>query len=276
MSMRETAAPFVFDREELLRLAARNHDRYTSAKPFPHIVFDDFLPEHVLDGVLREFPSPEEAHWWKFNSPQERKLASPDVSMMGPSTRDLLLEFNAAAFIDFLRDLTGIDGLVPDPHYFGGGLHQIEPGGYLKVHADFNRHPITGLARRLNVLLYLNRDWREGYGGVLELWDRTMSKAEAAIVPAFNRCVVFSISDTAFHGHPKPLKCPEGMTRKSLALYYYTRDHPGDVAPMHNTLFQTPGRPGWKRAAERALPPAVVEAARRVRRTIKKRRRPPR
>jgi len=63
--------------------------------------------------------------------------------------------------------LTGIDALVPDPHFEGGGLHQIEPGGHLKVHADFNRHPRTGLARRLNALIYLNRDWKPEYGGAL-------------------------------------------------------------------------------------------------------------
>jgi 2-oxoglutarate-Fe(II)-dependent oxygenase superfamily protein len=274
--MRETAVPFVFDRERLLALASRSRERYASARPFPHIVFDDFLPDHVLDEVLREFPAPDAANWWRFDSAQERKLASPDAAMMGLSTRGLLLEFNSAAFVDFLRDLTGIEGLVPDPHYFGGGLHQIEAGGYLNVHADFNRHPITGLVRRLNVLLYLNREWREAYGGALELWDSTMSKAEATILPAFNRCVVFSISDIAFHGHPTPLRCPQGTTRKSLALYYYTRDDPGEPAGAHNTLFQTAGRPGWKRAAERALPPAVVDVARRVGRTIRERRRPAR
>ena len=54
--------------------------------------------------------------------------------------------------LEFLETLTGIDGLVPDPYFAGGGLHQIVRGGFLKVHADFNWHPKLRLDRRLNML----------------------------------------------------------------------------------------------------------------------------
>src|SRR5204863_3811557 len=118
------------------------------------------LDEDVLDAVLAEFPKPGE-DWFAFDSPLERKLATKDDSPMRPATRRLLSEFNSSAFVDFLERLTGIDGLVPDPHLEGRGLHQIEPGGHLKIHADFNRHPHTELERRLNVLMYLNRDWKD-------------------------------------------------------------------------------------------------------------------
>ena len=136
---------FHFDREQLAALAQSRREAYAAAKPFPHGVIDDLLPEVVLDSVLAEFPKPQQAEWFAFDSPLERKLASKDDSIMGEATRHLLYEFNSAPFIDFLERLTGIDALVPDPHLEGGGLHQIEPGGHLKVHADFNRHPRTGL-----------------------------------------------------------------------------------------------------------------------------------
>jgi hypothetical protein len=204
---------------------------------------DDFLPEGVLDGVLGEFPNPQQADWFAFDSPNERKLATKDDSTMGPATRHLLAELNSGAFIEFLERLTGIEGLVPDPHFVGGGLHQIERGGHLKVHADFNRHPRTGLERRLNVLLYLNRDWHDEYGGAFELWNEDMSRCEEKVPPLFNRCVVFSTTSTSFHGHPEPLNCPEDSTRKSIALYYYSKDRPSEEGgAAHNTLFQA--RPG--------------------------------
>jgi hypothetical protein len=242
---------------------------------------DDFLPQGVLDDVLTEFPDPKGADWFEFDSATERKLATKDDSAMGPATRRLLAELNSSAFLDFLERLTGIDGLIPDPHFVGGGLHQIEPGGHLKVHADFNRHPRTELERRLNVLIYLNRDWKDEYGGAFELWDEDMTGAVEKVMPYFNRCVVFSTTSTSYHGHPEPLACPDGMTRKSMALYYYTKTRPAEQgATAHNTLFQArpgeelpePVQPPAPRPVDRVkaglrliTPPIVFEARRRWR-----------
>jgi hypothetical protein len=246
-------------------------------------MLESLLPEALLDDVLEEFPTPDAVQWWKFDSPNERKLASIDDSIMGPVTRHLLAEFNSSAFMEFLENLTGITGLVPDPHFYGGGLHQSVRGGYLNVHADFNSHPLTGLERRLNLLLYLNRDWKEEYGGALELWDSEMKKAEDAIYPLFNRCLIFTTSDISFHGHPHPLESPEGVTRRSLALYYYTKDPPRDSKGLaHNTLFK-PLSEGtvsakeqrtiaWKSAAQRVLPPIAYDAARAAKRRLAARR----
>jgi len=277
----DAAESFRFDRQQLAELAASKHEAYASAHPFPHVVIDDLLPEEVIDRILNEFPKPQQADWFAFDSPLERKLATKDDSTMGSATRHLLAEFDSAAFIDFLESLTGIDGLIPDPHFVGGGLHQIERGGHLKVHADFNRHPRTRLERRLNVLLYLNRDWKQEYGGALELWSRDMSTSEAQVLPYFNRCVVFGTTSTSFHGHPEPLNCPEGETRKSMALYYYSKDRPSDEGGAeHNTLFQArpgeelPGGPAngstrhgerLKATARQVLPPVLLDARRRLR-----------
>lgn len=275
------ATRFHFDRDQLLALADATRERYASATPYPHASFDDFLPPEVLDDVLGEFPKADEADWFAFDSPTERKLATKDDSVMGEATRHLLAELNSGPFIDFLERLTGITGLIPDPHFAGGGLHQIERGGHLKIHADFNRHPRTGLERRLNVLIYLNRNWKDEYGGAFELWSRDMSRCEERIFPYFNRCVVFSTTSTSFHGHPEPLNCPEGETRKSMALYYYSKDRPAEESNgAHNTLFQA--RPGEdlpepapppappvseriKNAVLRVTPPILVDLVRRWR-----------
>lgn len=255
----------------LLEALAANHgDRYRCARPFPHVVMDDFLPPAVVSSVLEEFPAPGAASWFAYHSDRERKLEFTDDTAMGVSTRHLLGQLNSSIFISFLERLTGVDGLVPDPHYIGGGLHQIEPGGYLDIHADFNRHPRTGLERRLNLLLYLNTDWRDEYGGHLELWDRGMKKCEARILPVLNRCVVFSTDRHSYHGHPRPLACPPGWTRKSLALYYYSAPTTGDLLDQHGTLFQTPfgvaqPRARKTRSVDRAVPPILVDGARLVR-----------
>lgn len=238
-SLTETSS-FVFRPEELERLARENRRAYAEAQPFPHIVIDDFLPEEVLRGVLAEFPRPGEIDWVVYDNPAEKqKLMNNAEAAMGPNTRLLLYQFNSATFLNFLEALTGIEGIIPDPHFWGGGLHQTRRGGFLKIHADFNRHYRLKVDRRLNLLLYLNRDWREEYGGALELWDREMKTCHERIQPVFNRCVIFSTTDFSYHGHPDPVLCPEGETRKSLALYYYTNGRPAEeVSGGHSTLFR--------------------------------------
>ena len=267
---------FAFDRAQLHALALEHRDAYRDARPFPHIVIDGVFPEELLDAVLGEFPSAEQDEWLQFNSETERKLASNKETRMGEVTRSLLAELNAGPFVDFLEELTGITGLVPDPHLEGGGLHRIDRGGHLNIHVDFNRHPRTRLDRRLNVLVYLNHDWDPAWGGALELWSPDMQRREARIDPLFNRLVVFSTTESSYHGHPEPLECPEDRSRRSLALYYYSAGRPeeGDsTLHSHNTVWATPGeRPEAatpsgraKHAIKRVTPPVLLDAARAAR-----------
>jgi hypothetical protein len=229
----------LFHRPHFQRLAEQCRPGYSAADPYPHAVLDDFLPAGVCERLLQEFPKPDRIAWLRFERHHSKKLATKGDGQFGGYTRDLLREFNGAAFLEFLETLTGITGLIPDPYFEGGGLHQIEPGGYLKVHADFNWHRKLSLDRRINVIVYLNKDWREEYNGHLELWDRTMARCVRKVVPVLNRCVVFSTTSTSYHGHPEKLACPVGWTRKSLALYYYSNGRPAEErGDKHGTLWQ--------------------------------------
>ena len=262
---------FRFDQAWLEKLAIKYREEYYRAKPFPHIVIDNFLPESVLEGVLNEFPKIDSINWQKFDAPEEKKLAAKQEQQMGENTRLLLYQLNSSTFVNFLEALTGIDGIIPDPHFEGGGLHQIERGGYLKMHVDFNRYSKLRLDRRLNLLIYLNKNWQEEYGGCLELWDKDMTQCEKKILPVFNRCVIFGTTDYSYHGHPDPLNCPDGQTRKSLALYYYSNGRPEqEVSPGHSTIFQarpeedlalkTPASNKFKTVLKKLLPPILTEA----------------
>ena len=214
-------------------------DAYVNAEPFPHIMLDDLFEAEALDGVLRDFPAPAEMQWMRFDNPLEKKLGYfYERSSISPAVRNFLNDMNSFEMLLWLEALTGIDGLIPDPYFGGGGLHQIEPGGFLKVHSDFNVHPKLKLDRRLNMLIYLNKDWREEYGGHLELWDRDGKNCRKKLLPTFNRTVVFSTTDTSFHGHPHPLTSPAGVTRKSVSLYYYTAGRPQEErSSAHDTIF---------------------------------------
>jgi hypothetical protein len=213
--------------------------QYLAADPFPHIVLDALFDDAALQEVVRDFPAPEATQWARFDNPLEKKLGYYyERSTISKTIRDFLDQMNTFEMLLWLEALTGIEGLIPDPYFGGGGLHQIEPGGFLKVHADFNVHPKLKLDRRLNMLIYLNRDWKEEYGGHLELWDRDARSCRKKILPLFNRTVVFSTTDTSYHGHPNPLTSPSGVTRKSVSLYYYTAGRPAaESSAPHDTVF---------------------------------------
>lgn len=217
-------------------------ERYLSADPFPHIVLDGLFDDALLERVVAEFPKPDETRWMAFDSPTEKKLGYyHEHSRISDTVRAFLDAMNGFEMLLFLEALTGMEGLIPDPYFGGGGLHQIEPGGFLKIHADFNVHPKLRLDRRANMLVYLNRGWQEEWGGHLELWNESMTERRQKIAPLFNRTVVFSTTDTSFHGHPHPLTAPPGVTRKSVSLYYYTNGRPEEErSAPHDTLFVEP------------------------------------
>lgn len=235
----------VFDDNHLQTLAETHKTHYQSNTPYPHIQIDNFMNETYLQAALDAFPSPETFDFYQYDNPLEKKLAFDQIAKLPDPISDILSDMNSAPFLLFLEQLTGIDGLIPDPYYRGGGIHQIVEGGKLDVHIDFNRHPKLNLDRRLNVLIYLNKNWLESYGGYFELWEgyqknghHHLQSCKNKMLPLFNRLVVFSTSEHSYHGHPEPLTCPKGWSRKSIATYYYTNGRPKDETTLaHSTTF---------------------------------------
>jgi hypothetical protein len=213
----------VLDIERLERDLPRMHEIYRSAAPYPHIVIDDFLLPGVADTAMEEFPPLDPRQWNNYLHTNERKFSHTDPSTWGRTLQRILAELNSPRFVKFVGDLIGVDGLIADPSLEGGGLHQSTAGGYLNVHADFTVHPHERKwQRRANILLYLNDDWKPEYGGDLELWSADMGHCVEKVEPVANRVLIFTTDSTSFHGHPEPMRCPEGMARRSLALYYFS------------------------------------------------------
>lgn len=230
-----------FDFEQCSAAGASLASRYRENSPFPHIVLDDFVDGDVLRQVVRGFPDSTGRDY--FDRDQERlKFQFRPDQCADPMTRMLFAELNSRAFLSFLSAMTGIEGLIADPYYAGAGLHETRRGGHLSVHSDFPIHSGMKVERRLNLLIYLNEDWEPGYGGALELWDRKMERARHSILPAFGRAVVFSTERDTYHGHPDPLTCPQGRSRRSIATYYYTATAKAVPALERTTEFRA--RPG--------------------------------
>ena len=209
---------------------------YSKSKPFPHIVLDNFIDNTVAMQCFNELKTTD---YWVTEDTSNAYMAPHQVSKWftpwnaesieqlrytTPTVYNTIQYFNSKLFLSYLEDLTGIQRLMGDPGFSGGGAHKIRTGGKLSLHVDFNIHSKTKYFRVLNLLLYLNPQWEEEWEGALELWDLDNKKLSDKIYPIFNRAVIFTLSDKSVHGHPVPLKTPEGIERYSLALYYYIEE----------------------------------------------------
>lgn len=198
----------------------------TFDKPFRHTIIDDFIPPRVVDSINAQWPETSAA-WTKEDGSFNRKWSLSTVS--GDAEKLVrFVDWNLA----LIQQTTGIAELFPDPERFGGGLHCIPRGGFLNMHVDFNQHP-NGWHRRVNVLVYLNKEWRDEWGGHLQLGN---GDDHVKIAPIGGRCVIFVTDENSWHGHPEPLDCPAHVQRRSMALYYYTKDPPPTAA--HSTIYK--------------------------------------
>ncbi len=236
----ETQAPVV----DVGRLEAdldRLRATYQSATPYPHIVLDHFLEPTAVSAAIEEFPPLDPDRWNNYLHTNERKFSNTDPETWGPTLQQILKELNSPRFVEFVGRLIGVDDLLADPTLEGGGLHQSTTGGYLNIHADFTVHPGNHKwQRRANLLLYLNdEDWKPEYGGDLELWSADMKRCVEKVSPLRNRVLIFTTDVDSFHGHPDPLRCPVGVARRSMALYYFSVE---DEPHVRSTEYRA--RPG--------------------------------
>lgn len=234
----------VFDDPRYAGLAVDHATTYQSADPFPHIVLDDFLPVDLARRLSAAFPGPDDIDWVERDNENNRRRYQHDETKVPAPLRAMLRELNSRQFVLFLETLTGIQSLLPDPYFIGGGVHISGEGDFLKIHADFNWHHKLQAYRRVNALLYFTDDWQPEWNGAIEFWDKEMTGPVVSALPIFNRLVVFSTGEHSNHGPRIPNACPPDTYRKVLNLYYYTTHREdGDVDDPHFTLYKPEASP---------------------------------
>lgn len=227
-----------------MRFQARAED-YAAAHPFPHAVIDDFLPEDLASEAHAAFPAPDDAVWRTagreyVNPGNGRKFEMASYAAMPAALQCVVDLINGPDTLGFIRNLTGFPDLVPDETLTGGGLALSMAGGFLRTHADFNYSNTLRAYRTVNLLLYLNREWQDDYGGHLEMWERGMPSCAKSLLPVFNRVVIFTTTSDALHGF-RPVSTPPGLGRKSMNFYFYRTEAAAGIAKEpHKTLWQTP------------------------------------
>ena len=226
--------------QSLLDRADSISDSFLSAKPFHYTMFEGLFNAEAAELIYSEYPSIKDGMWDGTTYIDQKNKFQKTTFDQDSVFESVFQELNSDAFLNWLQRVTGIQNLTGDPELFGGGLHQSITGAFLNVHVDYNIHPKTKFHRRLNVLVYMNKDWKDEYEGHLELWDFSDNKKVllTKVAPIFNRCVIFETNEISFHGHPKPLNTPKGINRKSIATYYYAETRPAsEISDSHNTIY---------------------------------------
>lgn len=218
---------------------------FAAAAPFPHVVIDDFADAALLQEITRlDFGDVGADRWTWHRYYSQDTWSRTDLASFAAPTRALFAALAAEPFRRDLAALSGIDGLLFDDALEDGGLQATAAGGHLFLHVDPLVHPRRRRwRRRLNLLVYLD-DWDPAWGGALELWNAGVSRCVARVTPARNRAVLFASGPDTPHGFPDPLRCPAGVSRNCLAVYYFVEE--AAAPPTHFGRFFA--RPGERRA----------------------------
>jgi Rps23 Pro-64 3,4-dihydroxylase Tpa1-like proline 4-hydroxylase len=214
---------------------------FQSQQPFKYVIFENFFHPAKAEEIYAHYPEVAYGTWDGTTYVDQKHKFQQTTFEPGSLMDRVFQELNGQNFLDWLQEATGFgETLLGDADLFGGGLHQSINGAFLNVHVDYNIHPKTKFHRRLNVLVYMNKEWKDEYEGHLELWDLSDGKKHllAKVAPTFNRCVIFETNEISFHGHPKPLRTPKDVNRKSIATYYYSETRPAEeITEAHSTLY---------------------------------------
>jgi hypothetical protein len=209
------------------------HMNFLKTEPFPYIYLDDFLEPSFADSLSEHFPSLSEMDII-YEGLNEHKGEHSKFENIHQDFNRLKQILSTDSFRKAIETISGIDNLEIINDRYGSGLHQGGAGSFLDIHIDYNLHPFEKKQRRLNFIIFLNKNWQKEWGGYLEFWNSSGTECVASIEPRFNRCVLFISNNISYHGY-SAIQCPVSVTRKSFYLYFFTK--PEKRLLFHDTVF---------------------------------------
>lgn len=194
---------------------------FINAEPYEHIIIPNFLNENYAEDIYNKFPTDFETdNWHKYMNPIEVKYANDYINELDDSLRNFFYLLSTDKIINIINKISNIPDLQYDPYLHGAGIHAHPRNGRLNMHLDYEKHPYLDKQRRLNIILYISKDWDDNWNGQTELWDKEMLNCVIKSSVRFNTAIIFKTNDISWHGLPEIITCPKDVYRKSLAYYY--------------------------------------------------------
>lgn len=221
----------------LSKISVENlYSQFNTAKPYKHVVIDNFLHENVADQLNDTFPTYETLNK-KYDGLNEKKAEGSNFQDFNPLFQAVKSEISSPEFCRWITSITGIQDVFVTDDALGSGLHQGKTGSFLDIHIDFSMHHIQNVFRRLNLLIYFNKGWKDEWNGHTELWNIDMTVLEKKVKPIFNRVLIFETTGNSYHGYGK-INIPENITRKSYYTYFYTKENGDQNQTYNDTVFR--------------------------------------
>ena len=219
-------------------------EQFRKADPFSHVLIENFVEPSFLNRLIHEFPAFDREKALNEHGEVGGKAVHENLSALGEAYRQLDELLASPDLLALISEITGIPDLLYDPEYVGGGTHENRHGQELDPHVDFNYHPTNRWHRRLNLILFLNEEWKPEWGGSLQVhsdpWERDKPDRVKSYLPLANHCVLFETSEVSWHGFPR-IDLPENrwaLSSRSIAVYFYTKTRPKEqTAPDHSTVY---------------------------------------
>jgi Rps23 Pro-64 3,4-dihydroxylase Tpa1-like proline 4-hydroxylase len=241
------------------------HD-FTNALPYKHLVIDNFLKPELAELLFDKFPAYEVFNK-KYDGLNERKAEGSNFEDFDPLFSELRAEIASPEFCKWISDITGIANTFVTNDALGAGLHQGKTGSFLDIHIDFSMHHQENVYRRLNLLIFFNKGWKDDYNGHTELWNADMSACIKKVRPDYNRAIIFQTTGKSYHGYGK-ISPPEGITRKSFYTYFYTNEPGEQDGNYHDTIFKARPEEGIVKKLKTDLKEVIKNNAKRILKTV--------
>jgi Rps23 Pro-64 3,4-dihydroxylase Tpa1-like proline 4-hydroxylase len=194
-------------------------EEYSKAKPFEHVIIDDFLDATYAEKIFQRFPDINDA-WHEYKNPIEVKYTYDNINDLSIEIKNYFYYLSHPEMIQMMQKITSINDLEYDEFLHGAGVHMHPRYGRLNIHLDYEKHPYSGKERRLNIILFMSKEWNPDWNGANELWNDDVSRCITKTNVKFNRAIIFKTNNISWHGLPDKILCPENTFRKSLAYYY--------------------------------------------------------
>lgn len=198
-------------------------DTFSKGKPSPSIIIENFFHDDVALSLNEECQNSDDSQWKVFTRNGSHMIEYNNIQQL-PKAYEAYSYLHSGPFLKWLEQLTGIDGLIPDPHLIGAGYSRSFKGDTLKVHTDFNWNNELKLYRVLSLIVYLTPGWKEEWGGGLDFYNEDRTEVIKTLPCLYNNCAIWKYEELGFHGYTTPISCPEGKSRNSIRAFYYVSD----------------------------------------------------
>jgi Rps23 Pro-64 3,4-dihydroxylase Tpa1-like proline 4-hydroxylase len=213
--------------------AERMRTDYATPGQVPAAWIDDLLPEELARRIYGEFPTADRMMLKR--SIKEHKLVAAQMDAYDPLLEEVVYAFQDPRVVELVGEITGLRALEADAELYAGGISLMAKGGYLRPHLDNSHDGNQGRYRVLNLLYYATPDWREAYGGSLQLWDYGPLTTPRTIPSVFNRLVIMATNKASWHSVNE---IRHDGRRCCVSNYYFSRVSPEAADYFHATSFR--------------------------------------